>query len=177
LLRCPPRIKPGRSTPALVEFIDIAPTVLEFCGIARPASIQGKSLTPLLNGTATNHRDQVFVEYAENEEAMIRTERWKFIYCTGNRARQDGYDTGRPLPGRTVQLFDLDHDPEELANLAHRPEQAQRVADFTNQLAEHLKQTARQPALIPQTNDVHAVLAFCLQPRDVAPALKDKQGR
>jgi choline-sulfatase len=177
LLRCPPRIKPERSTPALVEFIDIAPTVLEFCGIARPSSIQGKSLTPLLNGTATNHRDQVFVEYAENEEAMIRTERWKFIYCTGNRARQDGYDTGRPSPGRTVQLFDLDHDPEELANLAPRPEQAQRVADFTNQLAEHLKQTARQPELIPRTNDVHAVLAFCLQPRDVAPALKDEQGR
>jgi len=47
------------------------------------------------------------------------------------------------------------------------------VADFTAQLAEHLKHTARQPELIPKEGDVHAVLSFCLQPRDVkAPTTK-----
>jgi choline-sulfatase len=163
----------GQNTKALVEFLDIAPTMLDFCGAAAPASMQGKSLAPLLRGETKQHRDHVIVEYAENEEAMIRTERWKFIYGTGKRARQDGYETGRPLPGRTIRLYDEENDPDEMTNLAGKPEHARRVADFTAQLAEHMKRTARQPELIPKEGDVHAVLEFCLQPRDVkAPAKK-----
>jgi choline-sulfatase len=172
LLRFPGRIKAGTSTPALVEFIDIAPTALGFCGVAQPAGMQGKSLVPLLRGEAKGHRDHVVVEYAENEEAMIRTARWKFIYGTGKRARQDGYATGRPLPGRTVRLYDLEADPGEMTNLAGRAEHARRVADFTAQLAGHMKRTARQPERIPKSGDVHAVLEFCLQPRDVKPPAK-----
>src|SRR5579885_1225980 len=167
LIRLPGRVKGGRGTGALVEFIDVVPTVLAACGVAIPDTVQGKSLLPLLEGKAGRHRDRVVVEYAENEEAMIRTAKWKFIYATGKRARQDGYATGKPLPGRTVLLFDVENDPDELTNLAKRPEQAKRVEAFTKQLAEHLKRTARQPELVPKTDDVHKVLEFCLQPRDV----------
>jgi choline-sulfatase len=179
LIRFPDRVKPGQATRALVEFIDIVPTVLQWCRVAVPASVQGKSLVPVLTGKAQAHRDHVVVEYSENEEAMIRTNRWKFIYSTGKRARRDGYATGRPLPGRTAQLFDEEKDPDELKNLARLPENARRVADFTAQLAEHLKRTARQPELIPK-GDVHAVLEQCLQPRDVTPPRKEDrpaQGR
>jgi choline-sulfatase len=165
--RFPGRVKPGQSTEALVEFIDIVPTVLEYCGVPVPAKVQGRSLVPLLQGAASKHRDRVFVEYSENEEAMVRTERWKLIYSTGKRERQDGYATGKPLPGRTVRLYDLQKDRDELTNLAGRPEHAGLVAQLTADLADHLKRTARQPELVPATNDVHAVLEFCLQPRDV----------
>lgn len=167
IIRLPGADKRGQSTPALTEFIDIAPTILDVCQMPVPASMQGKSLLRLLHGETGAHRDHVVVEYAENEEAMIRTDRWKLIYCTGKRARQDGYETGKPLPGRTIQLFDEANDPEEKTNLAAHPEQAARVAEFTRQLAEHMKRTARQPELIPKTDDAHAVLEFCLQPRDV----------
>jgi choline-sulfatase len=172
LVRWPEHIKAGQSTKALVEFLDIAPTVLDFCRVPVPASMQGKSLAPMLRGETKQHRDHVVVEYAENEEAMIRTERWKFIYCTGKRARQDGYATGRPLPGRTIRLYDEENDPEEMTNLAGKAEHAHHVADFTAQLAEHMKRTARQPELIPKESDVHTVLEFCLQPRDVKPTTK-----
>lgn len=172
LLRWPEQIEAGQNTEALVEFIDIAPTVLDFCRVPAPTQMQGKSLTPLLHGETRKHRDWVVVEYSENEEAMIRTPRWKFIYGTGKRQRQDGYATGRPLPGRTIRLYDEENDPDETTNLADKPENARRVADFTTQLAEHMKRTARQPELIPKVDDVHAVLDFCLQPRDVKPAKK-----
>jgi choline-sulfatase len=162
----PGKVPAGRATEALVEFIDIVPTVLASCDVPIPKEVQGKSLVPLLRGKTAKHRDQVFVEYAENEEAMIRTGRWKFIYCTGKRARKDGYETGRPLPGRTVQLFDVVNDPDEFTNLAGRPEHAGRVEEFTHRLAGHLKRTARQPELVPSGGDVRAVLEFCLQPRD-----------
>ena len=121
-----------------------------------------------MSGKTNRHREQVFIEYSENEEAYIRTDRWKFIYSTGKRARDDGYATENPLPGRTIQLFDLKHDREEMKNVAGQQKYSQLVADFTSQLAAHLKRTARQPELIPQTDDVHARLEFCLQPRDVA---------
>lgn len=169
LVRFPGKVQPGQSSKALVEFIDIFPTVLEFAGLPVPTNVQGKSLAPLLSGKLNQHRDRVFIEYSENEEAYIRTDRWKFIYGTGKRLRRDGYATRQPLPGRTVQLFDLDRDPDELTNLAQRPEHARRVEDFTTQLADHLKRTSRQPETVPQTRDVHAVLEFCLQPRDIVP--------
>ena len=166
LMRYPGRIKPKQSTRALVEFL----------GIPIPANIQGKSLVPLLTGKSKRHREQVFIEYSENEEAYIRTDRWKFIYCTGKRVREDGYVTENPLPGRTVQLFDLERDPEEMRNLAPRLEYAKLVADFTKQLTNHLVRTARQPESIPKTGDVYAVLDFCLQPHDLQPAA-NAQGR
>jgi choline-sulfatase len=114
----------------------------------------------------------VFIEYAENEEGSVRTERWKLVYCTGKRERKDGYTTGKPLPGRTVQLFDMQNDPEEVMNVAGRAEHAKLVADLTADLAEHLRRTARQPELLPMTTDVHQLLEFCLQPRDVVKAAK-----
>jgi choline-sulfatase len=148
------------------------PTVLTFCNVTIPAVVQGRSLGSLLEGKARRHRDYVIAEYAENEEAMIRTDRWKLIYGTGRRARKDGYATGRPLPGRTVQLFDLTHDPDELTNLARRPEHAALVAGLTRRLADHMKRTARQPQLVPATADVHELLEFCLAPHDVGSSVK-----
>jgi choline-sulfatase len=166
----PGRIMPDQASSALVELIDIVPTVLDLCGITPPATIQGRTLVPTLTGRVPTHRDEVFIEYSENEEAAVRTDRWKFIYGTGRRERKDGYTTGRPLPGRTIRLYDLAADPEELTNLAGQPEHAPLIADFTRRLAEHLVRTARQPELVPGTDDVHVLLEFCLQPRDVASA-------
>ncbi len=169
LMRLPARIEAKRSTAALVELIDIVPTVLQACGVAVPAGVQGRSLLPLLEGKPQRHRDHVIAEYSENEEAMIRTERWKLIYCTGKRERKDGYATGRPLPGRTVRLYDVESDPEETTNLAGRAEQRGRVDELTRRLADHMRRTARQPELVPRTEDVHAVLEYCLQPHDATP--------
>ncbi len=167
-MRYRPRIKPQSHTAALVEFIDIAPTILDFCGVAVPPAIQGKSLVPVLEGRVARHRDEVFVEYSENEEAAVRTERWKFIYTTGQRERQDGYATGRALPGRTIRVFDLENDPEEITNIAARLENTALVAEFTRKLAEHLRGTARRPEHLLQTDNLAAAIDFALKPRDVA---------
>ena len=68
--------------------------------------------------------------------------------------------------GRALSLHPL---PMEMDWGDGASERESVVAAFTEQLAEHLKKTARQPELIPKDGDVHAVLEFCLQPRDVAP--------
>jgi choline-sulfatase len=168
MMRFAGKIKPQSSSTALVEFIDIAPTVLDYCGLKPPAAIQGRSLVPLLSGGTSRHRNEVFVEYSENEEAAVRTESWKLVYSTGQRERQDGYATGRPSPGRTIRLFDLDNDPQEMMNVADRPEHAPRVTQLKRALADHLRRTARLPDHVLQSDDIDALIDFALVPRDVA---------
>ncbi len=170
LISFPPRIKSGTSSSALVELLDVFPTVLELAGVSIPPGVQGRSLVPVLTGKRRQHRERVFVEYSENEEAYVITDRWKFIYSTGKRTREDGYATGLPLPGRTLQLFDLRNDPDEFVNLAGKRQHAKRVTEFTRTLADHMRRTAREPAQAPLTQDPHTLLEFFLPPGDL-PAL------
>ena len=167
LLRWPGHVPPMQSSEALVSLFDIVPTILEAAGQAIPPTVQAKSLVPVLTNSKKAHREHVFVEYSENEEAMVRSERWALHYGSGKRQREDGYTTGMPLPGRTIKLFDMRDDPEQMDNLAKRPEHAERVRGLTRLLLEHLRATARQPELIPRTDDVHELLDFLVQPRDV----------
>jgi arylsulfatase A-like enzyme len=166
LMRCPGVTHAGAATSALVEFVDVFPTVLDLCGVAVPKNAQGRSLVPLLKGEAKTHRHQVFIEYAPNEEAAVRDERWKLIFERGKRRRTDGYDTGLPMPDRTIRLYDLESDPNEMHNVVAAPENADRVRKMLADLAEHLRSTAREPALVPKTDDPLELLDYCVQSRD-----------
>jgi arylsulfatase A-like enzyme len=167
MIRCPGQVRPGSSTRALVEFIDIFPTVLDLCGVPIPANVQGRSLRRILNGETATHRPQVFIEYAPNDEAAVRDDRWKLIFERGRRRRTDGYDTGLPLPGRKIRLYDLEADPAELHDVATLSENADRVRRMLALLAEHLRSTARQPAPISGSSDLLDQLDLLVQPHDV----------
>ena len=157
----------GRHTDALVEFIDIVPTILDACHVSIPPAVQGRTLSQLLSGSATRHRDRVIVEYSENEEAMIRDERFKLVYITGRRQRDDGYLPATPLDHRVIQLFDEQDDRDELHDLSRRPEQAARIDALLHQLSDHLRRTARRPEQLPNTDDLSAFIDACLAPDDV----------
>jgi len=167
--RYPGVIKPEQHTEAFTEFIDIVPTVLDFCGVGIPNNVQGRSLVPLLTGKTNKNRERVIVEYAQNDEVMVRDDRWKLVFERGRRKRTDGYDPGIPLPGHTLKLFDLKNDPGEFENLAGRPDQKQRVREYLQILVEHMRRTSRQPELIPDSDDPLTVLDYCVQPHDVEP--------
>ena len=102
--------------PAPVENVDLAPTLLELCGLAVPESMDGRSLVPLTRG-APDERTHVF-SYASDGRAMIRELR-----------------TGAKLvlaDERPIALFDLAADPGERTNLVDaRPELVERLrAEF-----------------------------------------------
>jgi len=167
VVRFPNRIAAGRRTQAMVELVDLVPTLYSLCGYNDTASLQGRSLMPLLQGKTTKHREHVVVEYAQNDEAMIRDEQWKLIFERGVQRRTDGYDTGRPLAGHKFRLYDLRRDPQEMTNLADLPEHEATRKQLTELLVEHLVKTAREPELVPQSSDPVALLDFCVQSRDV----------
>jgi choline-sulfatase len=166
ILRMPGVIAPGRATKALVELIDVVPTILELCRCGTPANIQGKSLVPLLRGEVDWHRDHVIAEYADNAEAMVRTGRWKLVYLAGNRRRRDGYGLPGSLPERSIRLFDLSVDPDETTDVSARAENITVVEELLVLIAGHMRRTARDTAAIPATEDVHAMLEHCLPPAD-----------
>ena len=59
----PGHFQPGLVQDALVELTDIAPTLLDICGVEKPERMQGRSLLPLLNGETHEHRAAVRSEY------------------------------------------------------------------------------------------------------------------
>jgi len=119
IARYPRRIKAGSRVRELVICQDAAPTFIQLAGGKPGPHIQGRSLLPLLAGRRAGWRKSFLMEYwAENAYPWlvgmtykaVRTERHKFIRWV-NRGRD----------GELDELYDLERDPYELVNLAHRP--------------------------------------------------------
>ena len=104
-----PGIEGGRVVPALVEIIDVYPTILEAVGAEPSRRCFGRSLMGLLKGEAESVRDEVLSEIHAFGcyNYMIRTERFKYA-MNGE--------------GEGFMLFDLEEDPDEQVNLIGHPE-------------------------------------------------------
>ena len=59
IARWPEKVKPGTSTDALVEYVDLVPTFLEAAG-ATPRDLDGKSFLPVLRGASKEHKKYTF---------------------------------------------------------------------------------------------------------------------
>jgi choline-sulfatase len=117
-------------------------------------------------------RKHVVSEYLENEEVYVRTDRWKYIYGSGRRARQDGYLTSTPTPGRYARLFDLQSDRDEFVDQsAHQPKVA---ADMAKLALERFRTTHPEAAREPSGASSESALDFYLRPRDNAPPAEQK---
>jgi arylsulfatase A-like enzyme len=117
LILAGPGIRSGGSD-ALVQLLDIYPTVCALVGFTPPAGIDGISFKPVLDGTGSGSRRELFFSYM-NVQRAIRDERWKLI---------------RYPQVNVTQLFDLQADPEETRDLAADPAQAERIADLLMRL-------------------------------------------
>ncbi|MBX7074296.1 MAG: sulfatase-like hydrolase/transferase [Pirellulales bacterium] len=168
LMRYPPWIPNGGGADAMVKLVDLLPTVLDACGVAPPATTQGRSLRGVLTGAASTHRDAVFVEYAPNEEACLRTSRWKIVYRAGQHVRADGYKPSDSPVGQELALYDLESDPHELTNLADDPAAAPTRDELLAQLLKQLRATARPSVPLPSSDEpMLRQLEALVQPHDL----------
>jgi choline-sulfatase len=117
IISWPGRCLSGLCADALVELVDVAPTLLELIGLTPEPGMQGRSLAPICRGTCppSAHRDHVYAEYDNSWThhrsygTMLRTRQAKIVVYHGTE------------PG---ELYDLEHDPEEFVNLWDSPEHA-----------------------------------------------------
>jgi arylsulfatase A-like enzyme len=118
-----PGIPAGQRTRALCYLFDVLPTLGARCGVPAPATSTGAPFTAVLAEPTQSARHQLLFAYRTSQRA-VRTEQWKLIRY--------------PFIART-QLFDLHADPQEVTNLAERPEQAERVRELLTTLAAEQK--------------------------------------
>jgi choline-sulfatase len=158
MMRWPGKIKRETVT-RLTEHVDIAPTLTELLEIDPLPDTQGRSL---FTGEA---RSSIVSVYMENEEAFVRTDRWKYIFCSGKRKREDGYETENPTPGRYHRLYDLRNDPGEFTDVAAK--QPQVVAQMQSLLVDRFRSTHPDAEKEPGLGGKESALGFYVRPRDV----------
>ena len=165
IIRYPGRVRQG-VVKDLTEHVDLAPTILDLLGVD-PLPVQhGVSLRPYVEGRKVEApRDHVFSQYLENEEAFIRTRKWKFIFCSGKRARGDGYDIDTPTPGRYVRLYDLERDPGEFTDVAGKNPKV--VEEMEQMILRRFRATHPDAEKEPQRLAREEAVEFYVRPRDI----------
>jgi len=139
--RVPLVVKPPADEPraavdvdAPVTNVDVAPTVLDYLGVERPARWQGRSLRPAIEGDRSP-REAVVLEHGLQtaQRAVVRDD-WKLV-----RTLHPG-EWGEHLP--ETALYDLGADPHERENVAD--EHPTVVADLTETAAEWVRSTGAE---------------------------------
>ena len=167
IVRWPDDLPAGKRVDAMVELVDLFPTILDLLGKASPKNLHGRSFVPLLRGEpGATGRDVVFSEYLENEEAMIRSERYKLIVATGRRKRLDGYETEEPTSRPYIRLFDLQTDPSENSDLSSKTAFRDVIDGLLEKLYQREIATRDGVEPIPPGLSKIETIHWCLVPRD-----------
>ena len=113
-----PGVPQGKTVDALTYLYDVFPTVCELTAVACPDTVEGRSLVPLMHGSAERVRETVFAAYRDIQRT-VSDGRWKLIrYYV---SEETGAGTNR------IQLFDLANDPGETTELSALSEHAERI--------------------------------------------------
>jgi arylsulfatase A-like enzyme len=124
IISWPGHFKSGVKSDALVELLDVAPTLLDAAGVPIPNRMQGRPLTDLLTGNTDKHRNRV---YCESYNTRIGTnQRTMMVTMVRTRTHKiavyHGSDEG--------ELYDLQADPGEHKNLWNSAAHASLKADM-----------------------------------------------
>jgi N-acetylglucosamine-6-sulfatase len=128
-----PGIAPRRAEPTVLN-LDLAPTLLELAGVAKPAEMQGRSFAGVLRGSEGEIRDSFLYEYANDAFLPVIPD----ILAVRQPNRK--YVMYPQSPGEE-ELYDLVNDPHELTNLAGNPDFAIARAQLRQRLMRLLEET------------------------------------
>jgi arylsulfatase A-like enzyme len=177
--RVPDRARRQRS-PALVQSIDFAPTILDLAGVPAPATMQGESFRAAVEGRPFAGRPAAFAEnlwstfFGNPRCESVRTAEWKYIryFATdrdlfgrvGNEAEggrvtaeiSAAYATWLTASIRGEkpiyeELYQISTDPHEKTNLASEPAYAAVLANLRAQCQELVTQAKGEVTAPPAT--------------------------
>ncbi len=113
--------RPGASTSALADLIDVYPTLVDLTGIARPGTLDGVSLTPTLTDPRATVQDSL-IQYRPTEPSRtgysLRTLQYRYTLW----------------PDGSEELYDLNVDPAGRKDLSGDSEQAATLASLRRRI-------------------------------------------
>lgn len=127
LLSVPGMENQGAKTQALVELVDVYPTLAELTGLPLPRHLQGTSLVPLLDQPNQTWKKAAFFQYPRGDTMgyALRTDRYRF---TRWQQREN------PKQVVALELYDHRNDSLETINVAAHPEYASVVEELSAML-------------------------------------------
>ena len=137
LFRYPEKIKAGKRSGALVELVDVYPTLARFCGLKAPPGLEGISLTPLMQKPGLTWKSAAFTQYPRSWKShrhrgpgdvmgyAVRTDTHRYVEW---REGMEGKVLHR-------ELYDHRNDPQEMKNVAALKKNAEIVSGLSEVLA------------------------------------------
>jgi arylsulfatase A-like enzyme len=150
-----PGMPAGQRCDALVELVDLLPTLLELAGVEARHTHFGRSLLPLLRDASAAHRDAVFSEggFTRAERHLMEDPPYPYD-LKGAVQLADPVHTGKAVALRTAdwtyihrlyesnELYDRRADPRELSNLAGDPLNAEVEGQLRDRVLDWMIETA-----------------------------------
>jgi choline-sulfatase len=112
----------GKKTDAIIEYVDVYPSLAELVGLAIPNTVEGKSFVPVLNGDKLN-KDWAVSKF-KDAVTLIKGD---LFYTEWTDDKGVAY---------ARMLFDHKTDPLELDNLAEKSEHKEKVKELSIELRE-----------------------------------------
>lgn len=120
-----PGVTAGSRSNALVESVDVYPTLCELAGLDKPAHLQGSSMVPLIEDPDQSIKNTAWSQYPRKRNNIslmgyaMRTGRYRYVRWVE-----------RNQPGNIIdrELYDHAEDPDETINLAASPDNQALVA-------------------------------------------------
>jgi iduronate 2-sulfatase len=131
ILSVPGMKSAGKHTDALVEFVDVYPTLAELAGLPLPRHLEGASFKPLIEDPNRAWKTAAFSQYPRNPAGKklmgytMRTERYRFTRWV---LRDD------PTKVEAVELYDHKVDPQENQNIVDASENQELVRQLHKQM-------------------------------------------
>ncbi|MCE2415004.1 sulfatase-like hydrolase/transferase [Candidatus Poribacteria bacterium] len=143
IVSVPGQTSANAKTDALVELIDIYPTLCDVCQLTIP-QLEGISLMPVIEQPTRPWKTAAFSQLARGSNIhgySIRTQRYRYTEWGQNGSRG-------------VELYDYEANPDETVNIAGLPENAELVAHLSERLQAGWRAALpdiRQQVPVPQT--------------------------
>jgi iduronate 2-sulfatase len=131
--------KKAMSSDAMVELLDMYPTLAELCGLEIPGHLEGKSLVPVLNKPDIPWKGEVFSIWPHNRKEYDQT-------IMGYSVKTERYNYTEWVDLKTMEvlardLFDHSSDPGEMKNVIDDPAYAEAVLTLEEKCRERKNAT------------------------------------